>query len=170
MEKMINANSVNNVRLFNSALETGIRALIILNAAHPKMFDLSRLIWFDHLVVHTGYIGGPESLHPDLPHRGGELLVRRTIIEQSLSLMRRLHLVNVVANDNGILYQASDEAYPFIELMRSPYTQNLKDRATWLAENICTMDDIGIRQLVSEKIGRWGVEFQNEDYSSRRLV
>ena len=157
------------LELFNSALETGIRTLVVLNAVHPMMFDLSQLTWFDHLVVHTGDIGGPDSLHPDLPHRGGELLVRRATIERGLIVMRRLHLVDIVINEGGIQYQASDEAYPFIELMRSDYAQALKERAVWLAKNVCSMNAAGIEKLVSEKIGRWKVEFQGQNHFQRGL-
>ena len=39
-------------QLFNSPLETGIRALAILDAAYPRAFDLSEPTWLDHLVVH----------------------------------------------------------------------------------------------------------------------
>lgn len=155
------------IELFNSPLETGVRALVVLNAAYPMMFDLSQLTWLDHLVVHTADIKGPDSLHPDLPHRTGELLVRRHVIEESLILMRRLHLVDVVADDYGIRYQASEEAYPFVELMRSPYAQALKERAKWLAENICTLDAHQLEELVTEKIGRWKVEFQGQGQNHR---
>lgn len=155
----------NEIELFNSPLETGIRSLIVLNAVYLLMFDLSQLTWFDHLVVHTGDIGGPDSLHPDLPYRGGELLVRRAVIEQGLKLLRRIHLVDIVINEEGIFYQASDEAYPFVELMRSDYAKALKERAVWLAGNVCSMNAESIERLVSEKIGRWKVEFQGLDFS-----
>ena len=59
---------------FNTPLETGIRSLGILVASYPKAFDLQRLVAFDHLVVHTADIGGPESLHAELPMRSAELL------------------------------------------------------------------------------------------------
>ncbi|MCK5375022.1 MAG: hypothetical protein KAJ40_07040 [Alphaproteobacteria bacterium] len=148
--------------LFNSPLETGVRSVIVLNAAYPMAFDVSHLTWFDHLVVHTGDIGGPNSLHPDVPHRSGEMLVRRRLIKESLTLMRRLHLVNILAEDRGIVYQASDEAYSFIELMRSKYACDLKARANWLAENFCSLDETKMKTLISEKLGRWNIEFQHE--------
>lgn len=151
------------VELFNSPLETGVRALVVLDAAHPMAFDLSQLTWFDHLVVHTGDIGGPPSLHPDLPHRSGELLVRRPMVEASLSLMRRLHLVDIVVGEKGFLYRAGEDAYPFVELMRSPYARALKERARWLAENVCAMEAERIERLVAEKIGRWNVEFHGHE-------
>lgn len=148
--------------LFNSPLETGVRAVVVLNAAYPKAFDLSQITWFDHLVVHTSDIGGPKSLHPDVPYRSGELLVRRSLIEESLTLMRRLHLVDVLPDERGIVYQASDEAYSFLELMRSKYACDLKTRSEWLAENFCSMGKEQMENLITDKLGRWGIEFQSE--------
>ncbi|MDO9714172.1 ABC-three component system middle component 2 [Paracraurococcus lichenis] len=72
---------------FNSALETGVRALAILAEAHPSAYDLQRLLYFDYLVVHSQDADGPESLHPNTPLRNGELLVRRGIIERGLLLL-----------------------------------------------------------------------------------
>ena len=66
---------------FNSYLETGVRSLIILVVAFPTLFDLQRLVEMDYLVVHSGDIGGPKSLHAALPLRVGELLIRRGLIE-----------------------------------------------------------------------------------------
>lgn len=73
-----------NVTVFNSALETGVRSLVILVANFPAALDLQRLVDFDYLVVHSGDLDGPESLHPPLPLREGELLVRRNIIESGI--------------------------------------------------------------------------------------
>jgi hypothetical protein len=149
------------MRLFNSRLETGVRALIVLEAVHPAALDLLELTWFDHIVIHTGDLDGPPSLHPNVPYRSGEMIVRRRMIEQSLTLMQRLHLVDVVAGKEGIRYRASDEAYPVIQLMRSPYTQKLRERAGWLAANIYSMDREDIEALIADKVGRWKIEFND---------
>jgi len=149
--------------LFNCPLETGVRAVVILNAAYPKSFDLSQLTWLDHLVVHTKDIGGPKSLHPDVPHRSGELLVRRPLIEEGLTLMRRLHLVNILANERGIVYQASDEAFSFVELIRSKYASELKERSEWLSKNVCNLDEKQMENLITKKLGRWNLEFQSKE-------
>jgi len=148
--------------LFNSALETGVRALVFLNAAFPRVFDLAQLTWFDHLVVHTADIGGPQSLHPDLPQRTGELLVRRRVVEEGVQLMRRLHMINAIADKNGIAYQASDDASALVETMQTPYAAALKDRAAWLADMSESFTDKQLADLLAEKIGRWAVEFQVE--------
>jgi hypothetical protein len=152
--------------LFNSELETGIRAVVVLNAAFPRAFDVSEITWFDHLVVHTADIGGPPSLHPDVPQRTGELLIRRRLVENSLQAMRRLHLVDFVPDeDAGLLYKASGEAVGVIELMRSPYSIALRARADWIADNICNRPRSELEQLVSNRIGRWRIEFQGEQTS-----
>lgn len=148
--------------LFNSPLETGVRALIILNAAYPLSFELTKLTWLDHLVVHTGDIDGPASLHPNLPQRSGEILVRRRLIEEGVTLMRRLHLITTMPNESGIAYQATDEAYPLIELMRTSYAAELKNRAQWLVENVCSLGEETMHKLIVAKLGRWNVEFQEK--------
>lgn len=148
--------------LYNSLLETGTRAVVILNAAHPRALDLSRLTWFDHFVVHTKDLGGPESLHPALPGRTGELLVRRRLVEESLVLMRRLHLVETFHDDGGIKYVASDDALAFVELLRTKYARKLKENAQWLVGELADLDDGEITRRVAQDIDRWAVEFQTE--------
>ena len=150
------------VTLFNSALETGVRAVVILDAAHPKALDLAHLTWCDHLVVHTSDIGGPESLHPDIPQRTGELLVRRRLVEDGVRLMRRLHMIDADVSDAGILYKASEDAQAFVEALRTEYLVKLKMRAVWLNQYINGMLDSSLAELISTRIGRWAVEFQGE--------
>src|ERR1700712_1779461 len=95
---------------FSSPLETGIRSLGVLVASYPQSFDLQRLVVFDHLIVHTGDLGGPASLHPRLPLRSAELIVRRGLVERGLMLMVSRGLLNRVVNEDGIAYCASELA------------------------------------------------------------
>jgi hypothetical protein len=156
--------------LFNSSLETGVRSVIILDAAFPRAFDLSQLTWLDHLVVHTADIGGPDSLHPDIPQRTGELLVRRRLVGDGLSLMRRLHLVDSNTTTDGIVYSAREEASAFVESLRSVYARELRQRAGWLAQYLTKTSRDDLAKLISERIGRWAVEFQGEVGSQGKLL
>ena len=124
---------------FNSTLETGIRALVVLEAFYPRRCDLIEMTWLDHLVVHTGDLDGqnvPESLHPDLPNRAGELLVRRQLVETSLRMMQQVHLVEVFETDAGIEFCASEEAPSYLDLLQAPYSLALKQRAKWIAARL----------------------------------
>jgi hypothetical protein len=148
--------------LFNSALETGVRAVVILDAIFPRAFDLTHLSWCDHLVVHTSDIGGPESLHPDIPQRTGELLVRRRLVEEGVQLMRRLHMIDANIDAVGIRFSASEDASAFVESLRSEYSRGLKSRAKWLSAFLERMPDEQLAALIADRIGRWAVEFQGE--------
>ncbi len=156
---------------FNSTLETGIRALVVLEAFHPRRCDLLEMTWLDHLVVHTGDLGGedvPQSLHPDLPNRAGELLVRRQLVEKSLRLMQKVHLVEVFETEEGIAFGASDDAPSYLDLLQAPYSVALKQRARWMADRFAGMATGEMRVLIEGRIGRWTADFRLED-TSRRL-
>jgi hypothetical protein len=162
MAQDMSESDIGRVPLFNSPLETGMRAVIVLDAAFPRCFDLAHLTWFDHLVVHTSDIGGPASLHPDIPQRTGELLVRRRLVEEGLNLMRRVHLVDSHVTERGIVYQAREEASAFTDTLRSDYARTLKERASWLADYLSRVSDEDIEALITQRIDRWAVEFQGE--------
>jgi hypothetical protein len=151
--------------LFNTALEAGVRAVIVLDAIHPHALDVAHLTWCDHLVVHTADFGGPESLHPDIPQRTGELLVRRRLVEDGVTLMRRLHMIVDDVGERGISYLASDDASAFVEMLRTDYSIELKKRAAWLATFLADKSEEALAALIAERIGRWAIEFQGESRS-----
>lgn len=149
--------------LFNSALETGVRAVIVLNAYYPKALGIEGLILMDHLAVHTADVGGPASLHVSVPHRGGELLIRKPIIEQGVNFMRRIGLINMIVRHDGFFYQASENSQPFVRLLKTKYNLDLIKRASWLAENITEVDHISIERITTQKISRWKMEFYENE-------
>jgi hypothetical protein len=148
--------------LFNGALETGVRSVVILETAYPGSFDLTQLTWLDHLVVHTADLDGPESLHPNVPQRNGELLVRRSLVEQGLTLMQRLHMIEAKFTSEGIVYVACEQAAPFVRLIRSEYGRTLKERAKWLLEYSADRGSDHLHEVITQKIGRWAIEFQSD--------
>ena len=89
---------------FNSPIETGVRALILLAESYPDQLDLQRLLEFDYILVHTHDVDGPPSIHPALPLRSGELLVRRQLIERGLILMISRGLISRHATPKGFMY------------------------------------------------------------------
>lgn len=169
MERLSPSGGETGALLFNSPLETGVRAVVILSAAYPRAFDLTFLTWLDHLVVHTGDISGPPSLHPGTPSRNGEILVRRRLIEESLKLMRRLNFVEERIEKDGIYYVAADDSYAFVNLLRTKYSIDLRERAEWLADFIGRHSELEIKSVMTDKIGRWNVEFQIESDTSGRI-
>ena len=145
--------------LFNSQLEAGIRAVIVLELLRPEVADLSEMVLFDHLVVHSHDIGGPRSLHAEVPARKGELLVRRRLVESGLDLMRRCHLVEKDCNELGFVWRASDNASSYIELLETPYSVQLKECANWIANEVHRLSKDGFKHFARERLGDWSEAF-----------
>jgi len=146
--------------LFNIPLETGIRTLALLSAAAPSECDPQRLSYYDYLVVHSADVaGGPASVHPATPHRSGEFLVRRGLLERALLLMFSRGLIARVFSERGILYTATKITNPFLEHLGAPYTRLLQERAVWVMGRFGAMNDTALRDYFREHLGEWGVEF-----------
>src|SRR5438552_3021624 len=125
---------------FNSAFEAGVRSVVILTAAFPSTFDLQRLVVFDYLTVHSGDAEGPQSLHPPVPLRSGELLVRRRLIERGLLLMQSRNLVARSFLNSGIFFGATEETEPFLSALSSNYLGQLRLRADWAVKTFGSLN------------------------------
>jgi hypothetical protein len=146
---------------FNSPLEAGVRAVGTLVAAYPATFDLYQLVAFDYLVVHTGDVGGPESLHPRIPLRSAELLVRRKLVEKGLMLMMSKGLVVRHIRGDGISYQAGEMAGTFISSLTAPYLKGLWDCSQWVVDRLGHLSGLQLKEFIAQFFNQWVEEFQS---------
>jgi hypothetical protein len=153
------------VGTFNGPLEAGVRAVALLGATYPRTYDLQRLVAFDFLLVHTGDVGGPESLHPPTPHHSAELLVRRQLVEDALLLMMTRDLVRRHITPDGITYGAGENAATFLASLSTSYLRRMKERASWLAEALGDHKVTEFRAVMRRFFDDWVEEFQNVERS-----
>jgi hypothetical protein len=147
-------------RPFNTPLECGLRLLFVLAATAPRGADLQRLISYDYLLVHSGDVPhGPESLHPAVPFRGAEWLVRRDVVARGLDLMFARELVSKKFMPEGILYAGNDLSQSFLRLLNTVYARELAVRASWIAGRFAPLTDDSLTMFMIENVGRWGAEF-----------
>ena len=135
---------------------------MILEHAFPLEYDLQRLVFYDYLLVHSGDAGGPDSIHPATPHRSGEVLVKRHMLEQGLLLMMSRELIKREYDNTGIVYSASDTATPFLDSLSSGYVSLLKERADWVIKVFNDYNDKKLEQFFYDNLDRWGGEFEKE--------
>lgn len=148
---------------FNGPIEIGLRALCVLTTAFPTAYALQRLVVFDYFLVHSDDIeGGPEGLHPQTPHRGGEILVRRGVLQEGLTLYESRGLVERVYKDGGIFFAATDKSADFLDTLSTEYLRGLRERADWVVDSFGLLDDADLDLMVRERIGTWGAEFSME--------
>ncbi len=158
-------NSHQKLSTFNSPLETGVRSLVLLTTAYPASYDLQHLVSFDYLIVHSGDVDGPDSLHPPIPFRSGELLVRRNLVEKGLLLMISRGLISRNFGSSGIEYQAEDIAGPFIDALNTPYLVKLKKRANWVCDRFRNVSPEELENFIKKIFDKWTIEFQSLEYS-----
>jgi hypothetical protein len=148
---------------FNGPVEIGLRALCVLTTAFPAEYGLQRLIVFDYFLVHSDDVeGGPEGLHPQTPHRGGEILVRRGVLQEGLTLYESRGLVERTYKNGGIFFAATDKSADFLDTLSTEYLNVLRERADWVVESFRLLDDAELGAMVRERIGTWGAEFSME--------
>lgn len=145
---------------FNSAVETGLKALVVLTEAYPSGYPLETLVIFDYLLVHSGDIDdSTRSLHPPTPMRSGELVVRRELVEAGLRLYTSRGLLQTKYGANGIDYSATEDSAAFLQSLDAVYVKELKRSAVWLVNSFARMSSQSLRTLVDQRIGAWGTEF-----------
>jgi hypothetical protein len=154
---------------FNSPLETGLRALTILNAIYPRASDIQRLMTYDYLLVHSADADGPESLHPGTPQRNGELLVRHALVQSGLYLLLTRQLVERQPKESGIVYRATDEAQSFLDNLGSEYMRGLRNRADWVADTFGDMTDGELNSFIGQRFARWTTEFQTSESAGEAI-
>jgi len=146
-------------RLFNSDVETGLRIAFLLDAGDRGLVDLERLVSYDYLLVHSGDVeSGPPSLHPAVPFRGSEWLVKRGRIQNGMDLLIARELADKVFSD-GIFYRASALTTRFLHLLKSGYSSALRSRADWVISTFGKYSDRELANYMTERVGRWGAEF-----------
>jgi ABC-three component (ABC-3C) system Middle Component 2 len=152
---------------FNSALETGVRTLAILVAAYPQAHDLHRLVQYDYLTVHSADADGPPSLHPPLPLRSNELLVRRHIVERGLLLMISRRLARRESGGTGFLYVAEESAGAFLNNIKAGYLASLRERAHWVVDTFDTLTAEQLDSVVRRIFQAWTTEFQAVEFAAQ---
>lgn len=146
--------------VFNGPVDVALRVASILASIYPESATVDRLTTLDYLVVHTDDVdGGPSGLHPKTPHRSGEALIRREIVQQGLLLLAVRGLAKETPSPNGFRWSASESAGAFLDALVSPYARGLRQNAMWLAERFGDTSDENLRQFVEQNLGRWGAEF-----------
>lgn len=146
----------------NSPLELGLRALVVLTASFPRSFDVDRLVLLDYCLLHSADLGGPPSVLPTFPTRGGELGIKRSVLEHGIQVMARAQMVDLVATGGGLTYRASEEAMPFLQLVDSPLMITLSEVAAWAASEFGDLPTDDIRDRIRTVANRWTEQWSDD--------
>lgn len=148
---------------FNNYVETGLRMTTLLTAANPLIFDVDHLVYFDYMIVHSGDIDPAiPSLHPAVPNRSGEILVRRNLLLLGLEVFIHKGLIKRFYNHSGIQYGTTEYTTPFLDSLEEDYTNSLMLRAQWAVSNFGTYSLAELQALMNRQLSTIRSEFNLE--------
>tara|TARA_R100000935_G_scaffold58415_2_gene95369 strand:+ start:44570 stop:45073 length:504 start_codon:yes stop_codon:yes gene_type:complete len=151
-----------NTKVFNSPLEMGLRVLFLLKASETPC-DLQRLVYYDYILVHSGDIpSGPNSIHPNIPYRASEILVKRDLIKKGLNLMLSRELISLKFSNQGFIYESNKLTEAFIKYLDTPYAIELSKISNWVIDYFHNLSDNEMELYFKDKLDVWGGEFTKE--------
>lgn len=140
--------------VFNSSVELGTRASLILTSLSGHELDLDQLVFFDYALLYSGEFSGPENLHPAVPNHIAEIVHRREYLPKALHLFLSRGLISVKTTGEGIYYYASEDTSQFVRCLKSGYYKRMWGTLFWIEENyhVLNAQRFGVlRQLGAEK-------------------
>lgn len=155
--------SKRNVDVFNTPIEVGLRALIILNELSAKSMDLNQLVIYDYMVTHSNDVDdSTESLHPSIPYRSGEIVIKRKVMQEGINLMYSRELLDIEYTKNGVYYKSNELTLYFIKHLASTYAQDVIQNAQRLKEQFKRYSEMDLYEYINGNISKWGSEFTKE--------
>jgi len=141
------------MNIFNNDIEIGLRLLILLNYERDLSFNIERLTYYDHLLLHSGDIeNGPKSLFPDSPFRFFEYHVNKEKITSAIDFLWRRDLIDVEYKETGIYYKANRLTKMFLDSFNSKLYYEIKDISKWIIERFKTYSIENLKILFNDKV------------------
>lgn len=132
---------------------------MMLTKAYPAQLDVNQLVLLDHMVLHSADVGGPQSLHPAVPIRSGEIAVKRESVESGIALFMKLQLIELSIDELGVRFYAGESALHFISILGSSYSVDLQQRVGWVIGNFPSLDTESLRNHTKAIFDSWSEEF-----------
>ena len=115
---------------------------------------------YDYFLLNSSdFPNGPKSLHPPIPHRSSQIIIKPLILKDALVLMKSKELIDIVFAADGIKYKANILTKRFIELQENEYSRKLFELSKWVKSQFGNITDIQLNTLIENNIPNWGGEF-----------
>ncbi|WP_397310894.1 ABC-three component system middle component 2 [Parachryseolinea silvisoli] len=155
-------NQITKPRLYNTAMEVGLRSLVILNKS-KKSLDVERLMYYDFIALNTKDFQGPPSLHAPISNRGIQIYSRRELIKKGLTFLLSKQLIEFRNDSSGFTYSISDAGTYFLKYFASKYFTDLTERVSWTMSTFGDMSTQEISRTLNTSLLTWGGEFASDD-------
>ena len=140
-------------KIFNTPIEYALRSLLIITKIGSNGIDIDRLIAYDYLVLNSGDIqGGPESIHPPIPFRSAQILIKRDIIKKGINILLSKELIGIKYSKQGIYYIPTDLTLGFITYLNSKYFISIQERISWVINQFANYSDNKLKKMIDSNL------------------
>lgn len=147
------------LKVFNTPLEIGFRALIILGKCEDKRLEVEQLMFLDYLSQNTNDHGGPSSLGAPIPNRGVQAFARKEVIQKGVTILLSKDLATIHIDKNGFSYSINQAGLKFLQLCNTPYFLQLTERVAWVVQHFDNMSSEDLRGYINKRVPNFGGEF-----------
>lgn len=127
---------MNKDQLINSSYEFSYRLIFILNKLNGNKLSINELTLLDYFVTYTSDFNQDYlSLHPLIPNRENELMVRRLKIREATEILLNYNLISINYEENGMFYSNNFNTIYFENYFESNYSKSIIENLTLLNES-----------------------------------
>lgn len=152
-------------KIYNTPIELGLRALVILHGRNREVMDLEKIMYLDYLCLNTSDLNGPQSLHAPTPNRGVQVFAKKALLQKGISIMLSKELIELTVKPDGFYYGISAAGELFLTMFQTKYFLEFVDRSSWVLERWGTLSTLDIKKFIDVKIQNWGGEFLSINHS-----
>lgn len=122
--------------LLNSDVEISLRILILLDSEFgKKLLDIDEILYLDYLAIHiSDFDSSLTSIHPSIPKKEQEMLVRRGSVQKAIFLLSSRNLISIKYTKSGIKYASNDFTHLFVNYFESSYAKRIKENIKILTQ------------------------------------
>lgn len=130
--------------ILNSVTEVSLRIAILLESLGEKCLDINQITVLDYYILHINDFNiSMNSLHPPIPHRENQLLIKREITQEAVFLLRSRGLIKKNYTKMGIKYSSNELTRAFVGYFETNY-------AIQLVENMKTIPINQIEEFINK--------------------
>lgn len=144
------------MKIYNTPIELGIRASILLNYLSPNYATINKISYLDYIAIYSKNYTGSKSLHPEVPMHQMEFILRYDALKSGLLQMIKKGIINTEVINSEIYYCKGENNFSFIHLLDNKYHMDLLFKCQIVAEKFGHLSENSLYELIlsSEVLGK----------------
>ena len=140
------------MKLFNSAFEVSLRALLLLSQTANINMTLDRIVAYDFISLYGRYFDLSETnLHGDNDFGFSELSARRGVMQTALKDLVLDGLVKATRRNNGFCYVITTVGLDFCRAQTTDYANAYRCLVNSTHKKFASMTEVEIMSAISQK-------------------